>query len=136
LDNHTVHLRSTTVPVVRHAEARRITTPNATMTSYATPTLGGAQTALWRVEMVPGSAGPLHSFDVEQVWTVLDGAATVELDGEPLVVGPGDTVVMPADVPRRVHADPAEGFTAIVTAPGGALATAAGAEPVLPPWIA
>lgn len=124
------------MPVVRHADARRTTTPNATMTTFATPSLGGSQAALWQVEMVPGASGPLHWFDVEQVWTVLDGAARVELDGEALAVGPGDTLVMPAAVPRRVHADPEAGFTAIVTAPGGALATAPGAEPVLPPWIA
>jgi quercetin dioxygenase-like cupin family protein len=124
------------VPVVRTTEARVITTPNATMTTFASPTLGAARVALWQVEMAPGASGPLHTFDVEQVWTALGGAATVELDGESLAVGPGDTVVMPAEAPRRVHADPAAGFTAIVTAPGGALATAAGAEPVLPPWIA
>ena len=124
------------MPVVRHADARRTSTPNATMTTYASPTLGGARTALWRVEMAPGASGPDHTFDVEQIWTALDGAATIDLDGDAHAVGPGDTVVMPAGAPRRVHADPTAGFTAIVTAPGGALATAAGAEPVLPPWIA
>jgi quercetin dioxygenase-like cupin family protein len=129
-------LGGTAVPVVRHAEARRSSTPNATTTTFASPTLGGAQVALWRVEMVPGASGPLHWFDVEQVWTVLAGSARIELDDEPVVVGVGDTVVMPAQLPRRVHADPEQGFTAMVTAPGGALATAPGAEPVLPPWIA
>jgi quercetin dioxygenase-like cupin family protein len=124
------------MPVVRHADARRTSTPNATMTTFTSPTLGGAGVALWRVEMVPGASGPLHWFDVEQVWTVLAGSARIELDDEPVAVGPGDTVVMPARLPRRVHADPRAGFTAIVTAPGGALATAPGAEPVLPPWIA
>jgi quercetin dioxygenase-like cupin family protein len=124
------------MPVVRHADARRSSTPNATTTTYASPTLGGARVALWRVEMVPGASGPLHWFDVEQVWTVLEGSARIELDGEPVVVEVGDTVVMPARLPRRVHADPAAGFTAMVTAPGGALARTPGAEPVLPPWIA
>jgi quercetin dioxygenase-like cupin family protein len=124
------------VPVVRDTDARRTTTPNATMTTLASPTLGGARAALWRVEMVPGASGPLHWFDVEQVWTVLAGSARIELDGDPVVVGAGDTVVMPARLPRQVHADPGSGFTALVTAPGGALATAPGAEPVLPPWIA
>ncbi len=125
------------MPVVRSTDARRSSTPNATTTTFASPTLGGAQVALWRVEMVPGASGPLHWFDVEQVWTVLDGAATVELDGEPVVVGPGDTLVLPPQVPRQVHADPEAGLTAIVTAPGGALASVpGGADPVLPPWIA
>jgi quercetin dioxygenase-like cupin family protein len=125
-----------TVPVVRRADARRSSTPNATTTTFASPTLGGAQVALWRVEMVPGASGPLHWFDVEQVWTVLTGSARIDLDGEPVVVGPGDTVVMPAQLPRQVHADPEAGFSAMVTAPGGALASTASTEPVLPPWIA
>ena len=61
---------------------------------------------------------------------------TFTLNGESVTVGPGDTVVMPAQMPRRVHADPDAGFTAIVTAPGGALASSPGADPVQPPWIA
>jgi quercetin dioxygenase-like cupin family protein len=124
------------MPVVRHADARRTSTPNATTTTFASPTLGGAHVALWQVEMVPGASGPLHRFDVEQVWTVLAGSARIELADDPVVVGAGDTVVMPPHLPRRVHADPEQGFTAMVTAPSGALASAPGAEPVLPPWIA
>ena len=34
-------------------------------------------TRVWRVDMRPGQAGPAHGFDVEQVWTVLDGGATL-----------------------------------------------------------
>jgi quercetin dioxygenase-like cupin family protein len=125
------------VPVVRRADSRRTTTPNATMTTHASPTQGGtARLAVWTVAMAPGASGPDHVFDVEQVWTALDGAAVVDLDGERLTVGPGDTLVLPADAPRRVHADADAGFTAVVAAPAGALAVQPGAEPVLPPWIA
>jgi quercetin dioxygenase-like cupin family protein len=72
-------------------------------------------------------------FDAEQVWTVLEGGASVELDGKPLAVEPGDTVVMPAGVPRRVLADPQAGLAAIVTAPAGARARTPDG---VPPWIA
>lgn len=123
------------MPVVRHAEARRTTTPNAVMTTFASPTQGAAGLAVWQVRMEPGASGPPHSFDVEQVWTVLDGTARIELDGTEHEVGPGDTVVMPAGVPRRVHAGE-QTLTAVVAAPAGARATAMGADPVLPPWIA
>jgi quercetin dioxygenase-like cupin family protein len=125
------------VPVVRHADSRRTTTPNATMTTHASPTQGGTgRIAMWTVAMAPGAAGPDHVFDVEQVWTVLAGTVTVDLDGERSAAGPGDTLVLPPDVPRRVHADPAAGCTAVVAAPAGARATQPGAAPVLPPWIA
>ena len=105
--------------VIRHADNRRTQTPNAVMTTLASPTQGGARHSVWRVDMRPGQAGPLHAIDTEQVWTVLDGGATVELDGQVHAVEPGDTLVMPADAPRRVSADPEAGFSAIVVAPAG-----------------
>lgn len=125
------------MPVVRRADSRRTTTPNATMTTHASPTQGDTtRLAVWTVAMAPGASGPDHVFDVEQVWTALGGAAVVDLDGERLTVGPGDTLVLPADAMRRVHADADAGFTAVVAAPAGARAVQPGAEPVLPPWIA
>lgn len=123
--------------VIRHADSRRTQTPNAMMTTLASPTQGGARQALWRVDMRPGQAGPPHVFDTEQVWTVLEGGATVELDKQTLAIEPGDTVVMPAGVPRRVTADPQAGLAAIVTAPAGARArTPDGTDHGVPPWIA
>jgi quercetin dioxygenase-like cupin family protein len=107
------------MPVIRRTETRRTETPNAVMTTLASPTQGGAGQAVWRVDMRPGQTGPLHAIDTEQVWTVLDGGATVELDGQALTVGPGDTLILPADAPRRVSADPAAGFAAIAVAPAG-----------------
>ena len=107
------------MPVIRRAETRRTETPNAVMTTLASPIQGGAGQAVWRVDMRPGQAGPLHAIDTEQVWTVLDGGATVELDGQALTLGPGDTIILPADAPRRVSADPVAGFAAIAVAPAG-----------------
>jgi quercetin dioxygenase-like cupin family protein len=107
------------MPVIRHADSRRTETPNAVMTTLASPTQGGAGHAVWRVDMRAGQAGPLHAIDTEQVWTVLDGGASVELDGQVLTVGPGDTLVLPADAPRRVSADPTVGLAAIAVAPPG-----------------
>lgn len=112
------------MPVIRSAGTRRTETPNAVMTTLASPTLGGAELAMWRVDMRPGAAGPLHTFDVGQVWTVVRGGATIELGGEHLVVTAGDTAVMPAAVARRVSADAEQGFGAIVAAAPAAYASA------------
>jgi quercetin dioxygenase-like cupin family protein len=105
------------MPVIRRAESRRTETPNAVMTTLASPTQGHAAQAMWRVDMNPGQAGPLHGIDAEQVWAVLDGGASVELGTEIIAVEPGDTIVIPADLPRRVSADPVAGLVAIVAAP-------------------
>jgi len=133
--------------VIRRAERRRTETPNAVMTTLASPKQGGAGQAVWRVDMRAGQTGPLHAIDTEQVWTVLDGAAVVELDGRRHPVGPGDTVVIPADTPRRVSADPVAGFAAIVIAAAGmraypldgtvvaATCAVPDADKVIPAWV-
>ncbi|GAA3543958.1 hypothetical protein GCM10022419_025200 [Nonomuraea rosea] len=107
------------------------------MTTFASPTQGGASRSLWKVEAKPGAVGPVHDFDSEQVWSWIEGAATVELGGETFAVAAGDVVVMPARTVRRVLADADGGYTAVVTAPAGARAmTADGADYGVPPWIA
>jgi quercetin dioxygenase-like cupin family protein len=121
--------------VISRADARRTETPNAVMTTLASPTQGGTGHALWRVDMRPGQAGPPHAFDVEQVWIVLEGGATVELEGATHALAAGDTLVIPAGAARRVTAAPA-GFAAIVAAPAGARATLTdGTDKGVPPWI-
>jgi len=134
--------------VIRRAQSRQTRTPAAVMTTLASPTQGGAGQVLWRVDMEPGQAGPLHAIDTEQVWTVLAGQAGVELGGEELRIGPGDTLVMPADVPRRVSTDPETGFAAIVAAPAGTRAyrldesavashcTVPDGDKLVPAWVA
>jgi len=122
--------------VIRHADARRTSTPNATMTTFASPTQGGADQALWRVEMTPGAVGPLHTMDDEQVWTVLDGAARVDVGDGHEELGAGDTLVLAAGVLRRIHADPDGGLTAVVTGRGGSVASGPDRDPVVPGWIA
>ncbi|WP_067461255.1 cupin domain-containing protein [Actinomadura macra] len=108
--------------LVRDAESRRTTTPNGTMTTFASPTQGGSSgLAVWRVDMLAGRTGPRHAFDTEQVWTFLEGTATIDLDGRTLEAGPGDTVVLPAHAARQVTAAPDAGFTAVVAAPAGCL---------------
>ncbi|MDR8408360.1 cupin [Nonomuraea sp. 3-1Str] len=123
--------------VIRDAQARRSETPGGVMTTLASPTQGDATRSVWRVDAKPGAEGPVHDFDVEQVWTWLSGAATVELGEETFGVEAGDTVVMPPHTRRRVLAGAAEGYAAIVTAAAGARAiTADGADFGVPPWIA
>src|ERR1044071_7626630 len=100
--------------IVRSTETRRTATPAAVMTTLASPALGAAANPLWKVEAPAGEAGPLHCIDAEQVWTLLDGAAAVVVGEERADLAAGDTVVVPADVPRRFTPGEA-GFTALVT---------------------
>ncbi|MFJ5117888.1 MULTISPECIES: cupin domain-containing protein [unclassified Kitasatospora] len=134
--------------VVRRTETRRTETPNGVMTTFASPTQGGTGLSMWHVEMAPGRQGPPHAADAEQIWTFLTGGATVDLAGDVLTVGPGDTLVLPAGLARRVATD--TGFTAVAVAPAPCrvynpdrvtpehaceLAPKA-AERIVPPWMA
>ncbi|WP_030243615.1 cupin domain-containing protein [Streptomyces sp. NRRL S-350] len=136
------------MPVIRQSEARRTETPNAVMTTYASPTQGSASLALWHVDMPAGKHGPLHAMTAEQIWVFLTGTATVHHADDTLTLAAGDTLVLPADTPRRITT--ADGFTAIVTSPSpahaynpdavtpeGACALAPrDADRLLPAWIA
>ncbi|RZJ00956.1 MAG: cupin domain-containing protein [Brevundimonas sp.] len=125
-----------TVPLIKAADARLTETPNAAMTTLASPTLGGSMLAMWRTNMEPGASGPVHTFDAEQIWTLEQGGATVVLDAVPYILAPGDTLVMPAGLVRQVLADPVAGMTALVVSTAGARATLAdGADKGVPPWI-
>src|SRR3954453_13616961 len=124
------------MPIVRAQEVHRHETPNAVMSTLASPSLGAASLAMWRVEMTAGQQGPEHSFDVEQVWTVVGGGAEVELSGQVVAVASGDTLVLPAGAIRRVTAADG-GLDALVAAPAGARAWLTdGTDKGTPPWIA
>lgn len=113
--------------LVKRADARTTVTPNATMTTLASPTLGATSSrSLWLVDMTAGATGPVHVFDTEQIWTVIDGHATIEIDGVARPLDAGDTLVIPARAERQVHATTAcrmlvtGDATAIASVPGEA----------------
>ena len=121
--------------VISATAARRSETPNGVMTTLASPKQGGTETSLWRVELHPGAAGPSHSFDVQQIWTVLAGAASLDVDGVGHSLAPGDTVILDAGVVRQFTADADLGFVAIATGPGGARVSGADGQDLgIPPW--
>ncbi|MFI2608804.1 cupin domain-containing protein [Kitasatospora sp. NPDC018619] len=136
------------MPVIRRTDARRTETPNAVMTTWASPTQGSAALAVWQVEMAAGARGPLHAMDTEQVWTLLAGTAEIDLAGEALALATGDTAVLPADTARRIATG--TGFTAVVaslspahaynpgavTPPGACALAPRDDQRILPPWIA
>lgn len=51
-------------------------------------------------EIAPGDAIPLHTHDVDEAITILDGIADTRLGGESRRVGPGTVIFIPAGVPH------------------------------------
>lgn len=114
--------------------ARTVETPAAAMRTYASPSVAvSAELSVWRTEMAPGSAGPLHSIDRDHVAVVLAGRLEAEIAGEQVQALPGDCVVLTAGAPRRLTAGDA-GVVMVTCAVPGSTATAGDADPVLVPW--
>lgn len=125
------------ISVVRDADTRRTDTPNATMTTLASPTLGVSDgLSLWQVEMSAGASGPKHVFDSEQLWSVQTGRIVVVAGDQSHRLGPGDTALLPAGVERQIHA--ATDARMLVCGHGQAIVSVPGdpAPRGTPAWIA
>lgn len=111
-----------------------ITTPNAVMTTLASPSRGSSALSTWQVRMEAGAQGPEHRMDQEQVWTVMAGSLTVRTGDRTETVATGQTLVVPADTPRRFTAGDA-GTEALVAMPAGGQVSVPGGEKDGPlPW--
>ena len=107
-------------------------TPNAVMTTLASPSLGTEALSLWTVAMRAGQRGPRHAFDSEQIWHVLDG----ELDVSGTRLAAGDTQVLAAGELRQVTA--LTDARVLVCGRGDAVVRVDGEDAPrgVPPWIA
>ena len=119
--------------VMRVEDAPAVTTPNAVMRTYASPATNGAAVAVWRTEMAGGAQGPRHVVSEDQVLVVLEGEASVDLDGQTMVLGSGDSVLLPRGV-ERVVASRGRPLTMLTCGVPAASATVDGGEPVAIPW--
>jgi quercetin dioxygenase-like cupin family protein len=121
--------------VIKQDEAPRFTADGTTVTAYAAPSRGAADTSVWRVELAAGSASPLHSLSREEVFMALAGRAVATIDGVEHAVAPGDCLIVPAERPFAIAADGDEPFRALVCMPAGGRATVLPDGPAfVPPW--
>lgn len=123
--------------IVEPHDRRVTTTPNATMTTLASPTLGDSRLSLWQVEMNPGVTGPLHAFAEQVTWAITHGTGTLTTDdgAAPVPLQPGTTLVLDGGRMRRFTAGPA-GFTAVVAAVPSEVTAAHDVATSTPPWVA
>jgi quercetin dioxygenase-like cupin family protein len=122
--------------LIRSDRTRKTSTPNATMDTFASPQLTATGLSMWRVTMVPGQRGPQHSFDTEQVWTVIDGQMEALSEGSTHQLQPGDAVVFPPGELRQIACAGGQPLIAIVACAGGARAsTPTDGDRGTPPWI-
>lgn len=115
-------------------EPRRHETPNAVMHTYASRQLTGSDLAVWRLEMQPGAAGPLHTVDVEQVVILLEGELKLDVNGATTDLLPDGSKVLPANIPRQLTNVSSGSAVAIVCSHSGARASTSDRTGVAIPW--
>ncbi|MFN8110498.1 MAG: cupin domain-containing protein [Thermoleophilia bacterium] len=105
----------------------------ARFTSLATPTRGAAETAVWTVEIDPGTPAVPHALTREEVFVVLSGAADVALGDERALAAEGDAIVVPPDTRFAITSHGGAPVRLLCCLPvGGRAITAEGT--FTPPW--
>ena len=103
-------------------------------TSLATPSRGSQETAVWRVDIAPSTPATPHSLTREEVFVVLDGEATVEIDGVRQSARPGDAIVVPAEAQLALANEGDQPLRLLCCLPVGGQGRVADGEPFTPPW--
>jgi quercetin dioxygenase-like cupin family protein len=64
----------------------------------------GQRSMLARIILRKGCVVPLHSHDNEQITYVLEGALKFQIQGQQIVVGAGEVLVIPSQMPHSAEA--------------------------------
>ena len=122
------------MPVIAAPEDATHTLGSTRFTSLATPSRGSRETAVWRVDIAPGTPAIPHSLTREEVFVVLDGEVAVEIDGVCESALAGDAIVVPAGVEFALSNDSARPLRLLCCLPVGGQGRIAGGDPFTPPW--
>lgn len=102
--------------------------------AVATPSRGASEVSVIRQRQQPGGNNPAHTHDREEVIVVLAGAITVTLAGEPVTLGPDDTIIIPPRVPHQLENAGSEPAEWLLVAPAGVGFFHVNGEQASPPW--
>lgn len=103
-------------------------------TSLATPSRGSHDTAVWIVEIAPGTPPTPHSLTREEVFVVLKGSAATMIDGQAGTADPGDAIVVPTHVPFELANAGATALRLLCCLPVGGQARLDDGTTFTPPW--
>ncbi|MEI2730482.1 MAG: cupin domain-containing protein [Dermatophilaceae bacterium] len=108
--------------------------PGTRFTPVATPRRGTSRTSMWLVEIDPGTPPAPHQVTNEEIFFVLDGAASVVVAGEPATAGPGQAVVIPADTDFAIGNGGSGSLRMLCVLPVGGQARTSDGATFTPPW--
>ena len=108
--------------------------PHLTVRGLAAPSRGSKETCVWRMTVAPGAPPRMGMVSREEIFFVLSGRATVDLDGTEYHLNEGDVLIAPPQTKFGIgnpHDEPVE---MMVVFPIGGRAIAPGMDPFVPPW--
>ena len=120
--------------VIRRSDAPEFDQGDIMVTGYGAPTRGSQSVAAWQIALEPGAASPEHTLTHDEVFIILDGEATFEMEGRRHQVRPGDAICVPPDIVFRLRNAGSECFTAICCMAAGGQARIGDGDPFPIPW--
>ena len=106
----------------------------ARFTSLATPSRGATDTAVWKVEILPGTPATPHALTREEVFVVLEGKASVRIAGNAGQAEAGDAIVVPPGTEFELANAGAGPLRLLCCLPVGGQARLADGSTFTPPW--
>jgi mannose-6-phosphate isomerase-like protein (cupin superfamily) len=105
-------------------------------TAHVSPSRGSATTAIWQVEIDPGTPATPHAMTEEEVFVVLDGTATVRLGDEAGEATVGDAIVIPAGTTFELSNAASTPLRLLCCMTFGGEAVLPDGSSFVPPWTA
>lgn len=124
------------MPFIDHADAPRFDLHGASFTGLAAPSRGATENAVWLVTLPPRSEGVPHRLTREEIFVVLEGAATATLEGREHALTPGSALVVPAHAELTIANPHDLPFRSVAVLPVGGQALVGDNPPFTPPWAA
>lgn len=122
------------MPLLTAAQAPSFALPGVQFTGLAAPSRGSRETAVWMVEISPGTEATPHQVTREEIFVVLDGEARALVGAECHHLSEGTTLIVPPDTAFVLDNPYPRPFRAVVVFPVGGQAKVGENPPFTPPW--
>ena len=122
------------MPIERSADHPTFDLGGNTITSYAAPSRGADEAALFRIDLPAGGGLPRHHHDHLDVFVVERGGGALHLGDETLEVEVGDSAVVPTGEWHHFVAGP-DGAAIVVTMLSGTKLIREDGSEIVPPWV-
>ena len=106
--------------IVKNDQIEEYKLPGLSHRTVAGPLQGCRTLEVWVQTVDPGSATPVHRHDCEEAIVILAGHGILDLDGQKMEFGPGNTLVVPRDAVHQITCigpEPLNLVAALGTAP-------------------